>query len=135
VFSRVFSARRSGAAAVEFALVAPLLMVTVLGVFEFGRMALAYQTLNYITRAAARMATLPGSAVSTDSVRSLIRRKLSVANLDSANAQITVTGAQDSVGTPATITILYPYRFVILHPLGGAAPSLTLGASALMRNE
>lgn len=49
-------ASRSGVAAVEFALVAPLLLLVMALVFELGRMAFYYQQLNAFTDAATRWA-------------------------------------------------------------------------------
>ena len=51
---------RPGAAAVEFALVAPLLVMLVLGMIEFGRMMMVEQILTNAAREGARKAVLPG---------------------------------------------------------------------------
>lgn len=50
--------RQRGAAAVEFALVAVLLIVLLLGIVEFGRFLYLYNTVQEVTRCAARQAVV-----------------------------------------------------------------------------
>ncbi|MDP9884815.1 Flp pilus assembly protein TadG [Sinomonas atrocyanea] len=50
-----------GAAAVEFALVLPALLLLVLGIIDFGRIFSAQQTLTYAARAGARVMVLQNS--------------------------------------------------------------------------
>ena len=60
---------RSGAAAVEMALVAPIFFTVVLGIVEFGRAFMVSQLLNDAAREGARSAIMAGStnaAVTTD---------------------------------------------------------------------
>jgi len=52
------SCRERGAAAVEFALVLPILLLCVLGLIEFGRAIWTQATLNYAVQAAARCAAV-----------------------------------------------------------------------------
>jgi Flp pilus assembly protein TadG len=53
--------RERGAAAVEFALVLPALLLLVLGIIDFGRIFSAQQTLTYAARAGARVMVLQNS--------------------------------------------------------------------------
>lgn len=53
--------RRKGAAAVEFALVAPLFFLLILGIIEFARVFMVIQVLNNGAREGARKAILPGA--------------------------------------------------------------------------
>ena len=57
-------ARRSGAATVEFAIIAPLLFMLVMGLFEFGRMMMVQEILTNGAREGARKAALPGATSS-----------------------------------------------------------------------
>ena len=54
-------ARTRGQALVEFALVAPVLILIFFGIIEFGRFILTYQELNNATREGARYAIVHGS--------------------------------------------------------------------------
>src|SRR5579859_3625853 len=53
--------RERGAAAVEFALVLPVLLVLVMGIIDFGRVFSAQQTLTYAARSGARVMVLQNS--------------------------------------------------------------------------
>ncbi len=55
---RSFRKERRGAAVVEFAIVAPVFFVFVLGIIEYGRMVMVYQMLTNSSRLGARMAVL-----------------------------------------------------------------------------
>src|SRR5947209_283568 len=61
------SNRRWGAAAVEFAIVAPLLVSLVLGLIEFGRVLMVEQILTNAAREGCRTAVLDGSTTSDTS--------------------------------------------------------------------
>ena len=56
---------RSGAAATEFALVAPALCMVLYGTMEFGRMAWTQQALNFAVEEAARCASVTPSVCGT----------------------------------------------------------------------
>lgn len=51
---RRFLRDRSGAAAVEFALILPIFLLTILGIIEFGRMLWIRNTMEYVAETAAR---------------------------------------------------------------------------------
>jgi hypothetical protein len=53
-----FTKRQSGAAAVEFSIVALLFFTLVFGIFEFGRILYVYNTMQEVTRRAAREAVV-----------------------------------------------------------------------------
>ena len=57
-----------GAAVVEFALIAPLLLLIVFGIIDFGWMLMKANLVNNTTRDAARVASLSGSYTDIDSV-------------------------------------------------------------------
>jgi hypothetical protein len=59
MFARLKRIRR-GQALVEFALVAPILFLLILGIFEAGRFVLYYHSLNHAAREGARLAIVRG---------------------------------------------------------------------------
>ncbi len=127
-----------GQAIVEFALVLVLLLMLVIGVFEFGRAWNIYQVITDAARGGARMAVVADPGVSQDSVFATIRNALSRAGLNPSSATIRITGWRSGTGTPATVTIQFPYTFVFLRPLMGwtsQSAAITLATAFTMRNE
>lgn len=103
--------RRRGAAAVEFAIVAPLFFMLVLGMIEIGRMVMVQQILTNASREGARVAVLdppPGGTTRTD-VENKVNSYLAAANIHGA----TVTTIPDepstaTYGQPVTVTVSVP---------------------------
>jgi Flp pilus assembly protein TadG len=128
----------AGQALVEFALVLPLLLALLIAVFEFGRAWNAYQVITDAAREGARNAVIANPTITEEYVRERIRDALARASLDPDNASISLSGFNDQTGSPATVTISYPYRFVLLGPLLGwttGRSSITLSTTFVMRNE
>ena len=128
----------TGQAMGEFALVAPLLLMMVIGVFEFGRAWNVYQVITEAARAGARAAVVANAGVTQDSVRATIQHELGRAGLDTSRADISLTGWRAGTGTPASVTIQYVYRFVFLRPFMGWTSddaAITLSTAFTMRNE
>lgn len=122
--------RDRGAAAVEFAMVVPVLLLLVLGIAEFGRAYNIQTTLSNAARDGVRvMALQDDPAAARDAV------EYSAGHLDLGGSQISVspttceaTGAT-SPGT-ATVTVAYPFE-----PLSGFLPvdDFTLTGKGTMR--
>jgi Flp pilus assembly protein TadG len=128
----------TGQALVEFALVAPLLMMRVIGVFEFGRAWNVYQVITEAARGGARAAVVADAGMTQDSVVGMIKSGLSRAGLNPDGANISFTGWRAGTGTPASVSIQYPYRFVFLRPFMGWTSddaAITLSTAFTMRNE
>lgn len=106
-----FHARRTGATAVEFALVAPLLILLVMGGIELGRAAMVKHILEEASRNACRIVTLDNGTQqeaqdSVDSAMSIARITGYTVTFDPNPA----TGL-DSM-TPVTVSISVPYSRV-----------------------
>lgn len=134
---------RRGQAVVEFALVLPLVLILVIGVFEFARAWNIQQVLTDAAREGARVAVVGSGAgesagVISAKVQTAIGNALSVAAIDPADANVALTGIGGGRGNAATVQIQLPYRFSFLGPLMGwtiGKSSLTLRTSITMRNE
>jgi Flp pilus assembly protein TadG len=119
---------------VEFAIVAPLFFLLVLGIIEFGRMVMVQQILTNASREGARRAVLE-TATAPD-VETVVADYLTSASVPGA----TVTVAPGSLsglgfGDPVTVTVSVPFNQVswVSAPwfLGGK----TLSAQSVMRAE
>ncbi len=137
--SRAGLFRRSdeGQAVVEFALVVPVLLLLVVGVFEFGRAWNAHQAVTDAAREGARTAVVADLTITEDSVRTVVRNALSAVSLDPDLAVIELTGVSDPTGEPARVAVRYPYQLSFLKSLGGTGGggAVTLGTAFVMRNE
>jgi Flp pilus assembly protein TadG len=131
---------------VETAIVLPIILVLMVGIFEVGRAYETWQVLTNAAREGARMSVTP-SSTQTDTT-ALIRRYMADGQLTkSAAASVVVNkGASIDVnGTPVSasaITVDYPFEFIMLQPVVRlVAPAATVGgpltmrATAIMRNE
>ena len=95
--------RDRGAAAVEMALVLPVLVVILLGIIDFGRVLNAQQTLTFAAREGARAMTLENSAIMARTAAKSAASPLGTL----ADSAITVSPSSCSPGTQATVTVNY----------------------------
>lgn len=130
--------RDDGQALVEFALIVPVFLMIVLAVVEFGQAWNVYQALSEGASVGARTAVIANPTITLDTVSQRINRNLHAAGVDTAAATKTVTGFHAGSGTPATVTISYPYQLGWLQPFMGwtnAQAAFNMTSSVTMRNE
>ncbi len=134
----------SGQALVEFALVVPILLILVIGVFEFGRAWNSHQVITDAAREGARRAVIydvGDPEVRKAEVKDAIGSVLASAALKPARATITFPdGFNTGTGNVTAVRIVYPYQFQFLAPfirLVADSPegSINLATEARMRNE
>lgn len=89
--------QETGATLVEFAIIAPLLLILVFGVIETGRAVFAYSTVWSAARDGARAATTNESFASCDNIEAAIQARVFTVSLESADITIEYT---DPDGTP-----------------------------------
>ncbi|HEY3308133.1 MAG TPA: TadE/TadG family type IV pilus assembly protein [Desulfuromonadaceae bacterium] len=120
---------KKGAALVEMAIILPLLLLIVVGIFEFGRAMLIRNTLNNAAREGARRAAVSPPPVNIDAfVRSAIP-------FNQTGLVITPNPSSPTPGSgaPVTVTIMLPF-----HTVTGLIPVLDgmiLSGQATMRYE
>jgi Flp pilus assembly protein TadG len=131
---RICRKYRRGTAAVEFALVAPLLFLLILGMIEFGRVLMVQQLITNASREGARRGVLDGAT--TGEITTAVQGYLTGASV--AGATVTVNPNPPSsagFGEPVTVTVSVPFNQVSWLPspmfLGGE----TLSAQSVMRRE
>ena len=124
---------RRGAAAVEFAFVAPLFLIMLFGIIECGRALMVQQLLVNATREGARQAALPEATV--DAVKSSVRSYLAASTIVLPEDGVTVTPNPATAfnNEQITVSVEVPYSDV------SWLPSIyimgNLEASTRMRSE
>ena len=107
-----------GAAAVEFALVLPILVLILFGVIEFGGVYNAQLMVTGAAREAARSMALDGDVADAQAVA-----VDAAVGIDPADLDVDVSPANCSAGTDVTVTVRYDRPF--LTGLFGASVELT----------
>ncbi|HEX6309307.1 MAG TPA: TadE/TadG family type IV pilus assembly protein [Longimicrobiales bacterium] len=142
---------RPGQGLVEFVLIAPVLLLLILGLIEFAR---AWNIRHVITDAAregARNLAIDNNLVTPDSVLTLINRNLAASRLQAATWQppdaagscspapcVVLLDGGGAVGSQARVHIRYPYDLGVVRTLlGWAVPQgqLNITTTFVMRNE
>ena len=123
-----------GAVAVEFAIVAPIFFMVVLGIVEFGRMSMVQQIITNGAREGARI------AVFDDTTTAQVETKV-----DSYLANCGITGNTVEVdpsppssagyGESVTVTVVIPFDKVSWLPKPFFVKGTDLRASSVMRRE
>jgi Flp pilus assembly protein TadG len=134
-----------GAALLEAAITIPLILLISVAIFEFGRAFQTWQVLTNAAREGARIAVL--AETSDDQVRDAVRNYMKGGGLSLAESESVVVDVarNEPLGSNngSRISISYPFNFMVLNPVvqlvtpssaTGAGP-LSMGATALMRNE
>jgi len=136
----------SGQSLLETAMTLPLILLIVVGIFEFGRAFQTWQVLSNAAREGARVAILPNATLAD--VQSRVNSYMQGGQLDNyQNAAVTInqnTPVAVGVGTAASsvVTVSYPFSFSVLNPVANLVVNgstvgspITLAVSAQMRNE
>ncbi len=101
-----------GLSLVETALVIPMVLALILGVFEFGRMIWLTEGANYAVNKAARFAATRGRfSTSPATVGQITNIVQAVPGL--AGASVTATGAGGNSGTEVDITVSVTYTPIV----------------------
>lgn len=103
--------RDRGAAAVEFALVLPILLLLVIGILEFGRAYHVQTTLSNAARDGVRVMALQDSA---SAARATVADSAPSLTLTDAMIEVTPSSCSSSTTAPGqvSVTISYPFELV-----------------------
>jgi Flp pilus assembly protein TadG len=131
---------------VETAIVLPLLLMLMVGIFEVGRAYETWQVLTNAAREGARMSVTPSSTVPVTTA--LIRQYMADGQLDKSDVATVVVNKTATINAAGTnisaslVTVDYPFTFIMLQPVVRlVAPGATVGgpitmrATSIMRNE
>ena len=128
--------RNRGVAAVEFALVAPLFLLFLFGMIEFGRMVMVQQVLTNASREGARIAALDG-ATAASVIDTVVHHGTQAAvPIDSANVTITPNNPGDAgYGEPVEVSVAVEFDQVSWLPAPMYLGGKSLIATTVMRRE
>jgi Flp pilus assembly protein TadG len=121
---------------VEFAIVAPIFVLFVFGMIEYGRMVMVQQVLTNATREGARLAVLEG-ATRTEVLDAVVDY-CTASRVTVTTADLTLTPndpATASFGEPVTIAIGIPFSRVSWLPSPMYLGATQLNATSVMRKE
>jgi len=131
---RLCGRKRRGAAVVEFAIVAPIFFLMVLGIIEFGRMVMVQQVITNASREGARIAILDDTTAGD--VRATVDNYLTNATVTGAEVTIDPDPPSDAgYGEPVSVTVSVPFDQVSWLPSPMFLGGTTLTASTVMRRE
>lgn len=128
----------SGQGLVEMALVAPILLLLILGTVDMARAWNAYQVITDAAREGTRNVVVDDPTITMDSVRTVVENAMGRAGLDPTSATITISGYGAGRGNPASVQIDLPYTFTWIAPFMnwvGGTETITLNTLIVMRNE
>ncbi len=127
------AAGEEGTVAVEFALVASILLIMLFSTMELALALHARLVISSAAREGARQAAIDGGM--SVRVRQRISDHLDFANICEDDAEITITPQSATYGTPVSVTISYDHQFhtPLLRPILGSG--VRLETRAISRSE
>jgi len=102
----------NGQALVETALVIPLLLLLLLGVFEFGRLFNAYMTVQHAAREGARLGVLGATDAEI-----IAQVQANAVTLSADQLTVAVSPSEGSRATGTILTVTVDYSFEVVIPL------------------
>ena len=131
---RLYRRNRRATAAVEFALVAPVFLLLVLGMIEYGRMVMVQQVITNASREGARAAVLDGAT--TSEVTTTVTSYLTSGSISGATVTVSPNPPSNAeFGDPVTVSVSIPFSQVSWLPSPMYLGATTLTATTIMRRE
>ena len=125
---------RCGSMLIEFAFVAPVFFIMVLGIFEFGRAMMVQALLTSAAQQGARAGALNGSQVAD--VDTAVNNYLSSAGVSGASTTCSPTPPSSAgPGQDVTVTVTIPYSSVSWIPTPHYLKTATLSSTAIVQRE
>ncbi len=125
--------KRTGAAAVEFAIVLPVFVLLVFGMIEYGRMVMVQQVITNASREGARQAVLDGAT--SAAVQTAVTSYLTGASVSGSSTTVSPNPSGAAAGVPITVTVSIPFTAVSWLPSPMYLGGKTLSATTTMRRE
>jgi len=126
--------KQLGQSLVEFALVLPILLLTIMGVVEFGRIFMTQQVITNASREGARAAILPGNTEAE--VYETVSSYMSSAGLVSGlSLETSNVGENVQPGTRTSVTVRYDLPILTGSIIPGLGETILLENTTVMRHE
>lgn len=126
--------KRRGAAAVEFAIVAPVFLLMIFGLIEFGRLVMVQQVITNASREGARTGVLDGAT--TSNVQTVVENYLQTAAISGATVTVTPNPPSSAgFGQPVTVNVAIGFDNVSWMPSPFFLKDATLTSTSVMRRE
>jgi Flp pilus assembly protein TadG len=125
--------RRRGVAAAEFAIVAPVFLMVVLGIIEVGRAIMVQQVLINASRVGARRAVMLSST--EDAVIDAVSEYTSAVGVATVSTSVSPDPETAEAGAPVTVTASVSFSNVSWLPTPWFMGGKTLTSSSVMRKE
>jgi hypothetical protein len=125
--------KRRGVAATEFAIVAPIFFLMVIGFIEFGRAMMVQQVLINASRVGARQASTTGAT--TAQVQAAVQAYTSGVTISGVTVTVTPDPSTAVAGTTITVNTSVPFSSVSWLKSAWFLGGKTLKASSQMRKE
>jgi Flp pilus assembly protein TadG len=125
--------RRRGTAAVEFAIIGPIVVMLVLAMIEFSRLMMVEEVLTNAAREGCRQAVLTGAT--TSDATTTVSNYLAGAGISGYTTTVSPDPSTAEAGTAITVTITVPYSSVTWLPTPIFLGGTTLTATVIMRKE
>lgn len=127
---------QTGGAAVEFAILLPVLIAILFGTIEFGLAFYSQEVITNASREGARVGIVQASPKPTiGQIQAVVTAYASAAGIPLTASDVAVIGAGGVFPTPLTVTVTYQYNFLVLPTFAGLPSSINLSASTVMNNE
>ncbi len=128
--------KQEGASLVEFSVIAPLFVVLLFGLVEFGMAIYDKGVLTNAGREGARFGVIYSNPRKTSTeIRTKVQTYLTNVGFTDT-ATINVTGAGGNSGDSLTVSVIYPYHFTVLpNFISGLAGTMNLTANTIMLME
>ncbi len=141
IMNRQHRQKQRGVAAVEFALVLPVLLLILFGIIEFGLVMFDQAVITNASREGARAGiVLKTPKATTTDIQNVVlnycqSRLISIGGTSSPSVSVP-SGQGGSFGTPLTVTVTYKFTGLALGSwIGPFSKLLTLTATTVMNNE
>ena len=121
--------RERGAAAVEMALVLPLLILLVGGIIDFGRAFMTQVVVTNAAREGTRVAVVTKDATQLGNVTVRAQAAADLNPLASATVGVNPAAACTGTDPTVTVTVSAPFKWFFLGVLPGTLPSTITGKS------
>ena len=124
-----------GAAAVEFGIILPVLMLILFGIIEFGMIMFSREVITNASREGARAGIVQSATKpTTGQIQTVVTNYLTGTGINPATVTIAVAGAGLTAPNTLSVTVTYPYQFFAPAILG-LGTSITLTGQTVMRQE